>query len=147
MRIIIKNFQKKIPINPKRTKLAILKVFSQEAAKKSGEITVCFVSDKKIKELNLKYLRKNYPTDVLTFDFSSPKDKKNIFADIVISTDTASRNAKNFKTTRIYELNLYLIHGLLHLLGYDDCTPKQRQLMRKKEREYVDTQDRSDCFK
>ena len=137
MQITIKNFQKKIPIYPKRIKKTILKILSKEGFKNSGAITVCFVSDKKVKELNLKYSHKNYSTDVLTFDFSNPQNKKNIFADIVISTDTACRNAKIFKTARANELNLYLIHGLLHLLGYDDCTQKQRQLMHRKEREYV----------
>jgi len=68
-------------------------------------------------------------------------------ADIVISTDTAVRNARIFKTNRFYELHLYLVHGLLHLLGYDDSNRKQIQLMRRKEREYVNTPDRGDSFK
>ena len=62
-----------------------------------------------------------------------------MFADIVISTDTAIRNAKIFKTTQLNELYLYVVHGVLHLLGYDDRTQKQRQIMQKKEKEYVDT--------
>jgi probable rRNA maturation factor len=140
VKIIIKNFQKKIPINPKRIKQAILRVLSREGAKKSGEITICFVNDKKIKELNLRFLHKNRPTDVLVFDMQAS-------ADIVISTDTAVRNARIFKTNRFYELHLYLVHGLLHLLGYDDSNRKQIQLMRRKEREYVNTPDRGDSFK
>ncbi len=141
MKIIIKNFQKKVPINLKRIKKTILKILSLECTKKSGEITVCFVNDKKIKELNLKYRHKNTPTDVLVFDILESKNSNHIFADIVISTDTAIRNARIFKTTKFYELNLYLIHGTLHLLGYDDHGLKQRQLMRQKEKEYVNTQN------
>jgi len=160
VKITIKNFQKKIPINPKRIKKTILKVLSKEdaspvrntksstrrnkisnGARKSGEITICFVSDKKIKELNLKFLQKNRPTDVLAFDISKTKDSGQMLADIIISTDTAIRNSKIFKTTHLYELRLYLVHGLLHLLGYDHSNPRQRQLMRQKEREYVNTQD------
>ena len=139
MKIIIKNFQKKVPICPKRIKKAILKVFSQEALEKTGEITICFVTDKKIRELNLRYLGKNQPTDVLTFDNTSPLDNAHMCADIIISTDTAMRNARIFKTTPVDELNLYAVHGALHLLGYDDHTPKQRKLMRQKEEEYVHT--------
>lgn len=86
-------------------------------------------------------MHREYPTDVLAFDFTQPLNKNRIFADIVISTDTACRNAKIFKTTYLYELNLYLIHGVLHLLGYDDRTQSQIQLMHKKEREYVNTQN------
>jgi len=132
VKIIIKNFQKKIPINPKRIKKTILKVLSQEGAKLSGEITICFVNDKKIQGFNLKYRHKNRPTDVLVFPGQ-------MFADIVISTDTAIRNAKIFKTTQLNELYLYVVHGILHLLGYDDRTQKQRQIMQKKEKEYVNT--------
>jgi probable rRNA maturation factor len=141
VKIIIKNFQKKIPVSPKRIKRAILKVFSQEGLKKSGEITICFVNDKKIRELNLKYLRKNKATDVLAFDMSVPLDKGRMFADIIISADTAMRNAAIFKSTPSEELKLYAVHGTLHLLGYDDRTRRQRELMRKKEEYYVDTQD------
>jgi len=140
VKIIIKNFQKKIPINPKKIKETILKVLSQEDTKKSGEITICFVGDLKIKELNLRYRHRNSPTDVLVFDILESKNPNRIFADIVISTDTAIQNAGIFKTTPLYELYLYIVHGMLHLLGYDDRTRKQRQLMRQKEKEYVNTQ-------
>jgi probable rRNA maturation factor len=139
VKIIIKNFQKKVPICPTRIKKVILKAFSQEALKKTGDITICFVTDKKIRELNLRYLGRNKPTDVLTFDNTSPLDNTYMFADIIISTDTAMRNAKIFKTPPPDELNLYAVHGALHLLGYDDHTPKQRKLMRQKEEEYVHT--------
>jgi probable rRNA maturation factor len=132
VKIIIKNLQKKIPVYPTRIKKAILKVLSKEGKRKSIEITVCFVSDAGIRELNKKYLHRDGPTDVLVFDLGAS-------ADIIVSAQTAIRNAEIFKTTLQGELNLYVTHGLLHLLGYDDCTPKQRKLMRKKELEYVNT--------
>lgn len=99
-------------------------------ARKNGEITVCFVNDAKIKELNRKYLGYNRPTDVITFE--TFKDKKTIISDIAISIDAARRNAKSYKTTILYELCLYTVHGVLHILGYDDRTAKQRALMDKK---------------
>ncbi|MCX5702871.1 MAG: rRNA maturation RNase YbeY [Candidatus Omnitrophica bacterium] len=126
MKIIIKNLQKKIPINPKRIKTAILKACSLEDIKKSGEVTICFINDEKIKALNSRYLGKNYPTDCLAFDMSRGHT---LCADIAISTDTASSNAKRFNTTREYELYLYLVHGLLHLYGYDDKTTRQKRIM------------------
>ena len=142
MKITIKNFQKKIPVNPNRIKKTILNVLSQEEAGKiSGELTICFVNDLKIKELNLKYRHKNSPTDVLAFGMLKQGNSGRKFFDIIISTDTAIRNAHLFKTRPLYELNLYVVHGILHLLGYADRTPKQRQLMRQKEREYVHTQN------
>jgi len=133
VKITIKNFQKKIPINPKRIKKTILNVLSLEGIKKTGEISLCFVNDKKIKELNLRYSHKNIPTDVLAFNLLGSTDTVSMFADIVISTDTAFRNAVIFKTSPSYELYLYVVHGLLHLLGYDDQRKKDRIIMRRKE--------------
>ena len=130
MRIIIKNLQNKVPVNSKKVVKTVQKVLSSEGIKKSGEITLCFVNDRKIKELNLKYLGKNNPTDVITFDIAEPKRPDKIFADIVISTDRAIDNAGVFGTSSLYELYLYVVHGMLHLLGYDDKDARQRQIMK-----------------
>lgn len=129
MKVTITNFQKRIPLNPKRIKKAVLKILSSENLKKSGEINICFVNDQKIKEFNLKYLGKNRPTDVLVFDMTAPKDIKNVFIDMVISADTAVSNARIFNTTALYELFLYVVHGMLHILGYDDKTTQQKKIM------------------
>jgi probable rRNA maturation factor len=75
---------------------------------------------------------------VLAFDMAG-RDSNKIEADIIISSDTAIRNAKIFKTRTAYELNLYVIHGLLHILGYDDRTLKQRKILQKKEDKYAHT--------
>ena len=100
------------------------------------------MNDKKIKSLNREFLHKNYSTDVLSFDFST--QGKEIFADVVISTDTAVRNATIYKTSSLYEVYLYVVHGTLHLLGYDDKTKEQRKIMDQKAKEilkYVITKD------
>jgi len=67
---------------------------------------------------------------VIAFDLSL--DKKKILADIAISTDTAIRQAKIFKTSPLYETYLYVVHGVLHIIGYRDATFKQRKLMDEK---------------
>ncbi|MDD5196409.1 MAG: rRNA maturation RNase YbeY [Candidatus Omnitrophota bacterium] len=137
MKIIIKNLQKKVPICPARIKKSILRALEQEGPKKQGEITVSFVSDKLISKLNFKYLKKKQPTDVLAFNLTDKPNSKKMLADIVVSVDTALRNARIYKTSAAYELNLYSIHGLLHLLGYTDHTLKGKPLMRKKESKYA----------
>jgi probable rRNA maturation factor len=91
-----------------------------------------------IKKNNLKFLKTNSATDVLAFNSSDRKSKKVFCADIMISTDAALKQARSFKTTPDYELSLYVVHGLLHILGYDDQTRAQIKLMRKKESQYVD---------
>ena len=133
MKVAVRNLQKKIPVNAKRIAKTVLKILSIEGIRKSGEITFCFVNDTKIKELNSKYLGKNKPTDVIAFDIAEPKSPDKIFADIVISTDRAIDNAARFKTSPLFELYLYVIHGVLHILGYADKSKKNRLIMRQKE--------------
>ncbi len=137
MKVAVRNLQKKSPINPKRITTTVLKITSQEGIKKSGEITVCFVNDSKIKGLNLTYLGKSNPTDVIAFDISEPKYENGMFADIVISTDRAIDNADVFKTSTLFELYLYVIHGVLHILGYDDRNKKDKIIMRKREKDLL----------
>jgi len=137
VKITIKNLQNKVPVNPKRIIKTVQKVLLREGIKKSGEITVCFVNDKKIKALNSKYLNRNNPTDVIAFNITDAEDKRNIFADIAISADSAVANARAFKTTPLFELYLYVVHGVLHILGYDHRKKSDQLLMRKKEEQIL----------
>ncbi|MCM8795409.1 MAG: rRNA maturation RNase YbeY [Candidatus Omnitrophica bacterium] len=132
MQIIIKNLQKKIPLSLKEIKEVVRGVLSyKKALKKSGEITILFVDDKQIREFNLFYRGEDYPTDVLSFDNSL--DKKYLCVDIIISTETALRNARIFKVTSASELYRYIIHGLLHIFGYNDNDRKSKLCMQKEE--------------
>jgi len=121
-----------------RIKNLVLKVLRGEGFKKSGYINVCFTDNLLIKKLNSKFLRSNRATDVLAFNLSDKKNKSAILADIAISTETAISNAGSFKTRPGDELLLYVTHGVLHILGFNDHTKAEIQLMRKKEKEYVD---------
>jgi probable rRNA maturation factor len=135
VKITIRNLQKKIPVNPKRIKRAILNLLSAEGAPLTGEITVCFVTDREIKKLNKRFMRKNSPTDVLSFDLSG--ENSVIMADIAVSADTAMRNARVYRTTPEKEALIYVVHGVLHALGYNDSTKRDIEIMRRKESEYV----------
>jgi len=135
--IVIRNLQKKLPIKPLKIKKLVLKILKKEKIKKTGCINICLVNNPLIKKFNLKFLKKNTSTDVLAFDLSGKKEKKYIFTDIIISTDMAINQAAKFKTTANNELLLYVAHGLLHILGYNDHTQAQKKLMRKKEAAYV----------
>ncbi|MCX5710463.1 MAG: rRNA maturation RNase YbeY [Candidatus Omnitrophica bacterium] len=137
MKITIKNLQKKIPIHPIRIKKAILKVLESEGKHLSGNISVCFVNNKKIKELNSRFHARPEVTDVLAFDLRNALDKGKLFADIAISTDKAKENAEIFDTSNQQKLDLYAVHGVLHLLGYNDSTPKKKARMREKECQFI----------
>lgn len=76
------------------------------------------------------YLAQKNPTDVISFDLSGNKDE--VLADIVVSADAAIRNARAFETTPVYELYLYVVHGVLHLLGYNDTTAKEKNTMKRR---------------
>ncbi len=130
IKIHVRNLQKRISVNPGKMRDLARLIFSREGVSKKGEITICFMGDREIRELNLLYLGRYEPTDVIAFDLSA--GKKEILADIAISADTAIRNAKIYRTSKLYELNLYVIHGILHALGYDDRTAKQRKVMETK---------------
>lgn len=136
VKITIKNLQKKIPVSRKSVKNTISKVFLGEDFKGTAEITVCLVNDAMIKRLNRDFHGVDGPTDVMAFDMGCER-KGCLCADIVISTDTLLRNCGIFKTEPAKELRLYLIHGILHLLGYGDAALSEQKIMRKKESKYV----------
>lgn len=107
----------------------------------SATISIVLCDDRTIHELNIRYLGHDYPTDVLSFllggDELIGRKRKDLVGEIIISVETAERNAKKFRQTLEQELFRLAIHGTLHLLGYDDAKPQQRRRMREKERKYL----------
>ena len=100
-----------------------------------AKISVAVVDDPTIAELHQRYLDDPSPTDVLSFVLE--RSPKYLEGEIVVSADTAADLAPNYNWTAADELLLYVIHGALHLVGYDDTTPKKRTKMREKEKEYL----------
>ena len=83
------------------------------------ELSIALVSDAQIRRLNKLYRNKDKPTDVLSFPIGEKVEDWLILGDIVISVDTAKRQAKEFGYSLEEELKRLLVHGLVHLLGYD----------------------------
>ncbi|MEX2588820.1 MAG: rRNA maturation RNase YbeY [Chitinophagales bacterium] len=102
-----------------------------ESGKESGTINYIFCSDAYLLEINKKHLGHDYYTDIITFDNSEKAEI--IDADIFVSIERVKENAKNFGVAINMELHRVLIHGVLHLLGWNDKSPKEAQLMREKE--------------
>ena len=102
--------------------------------KKVGDINYIFCSKKYLKKMNNDYLSKNYETDVISFDFS--KDNK-ISGDIYISSETVKKNSIIFNVCFNNELKRVMVHGLLHLLNYNDKSNQELQIMREKENFYI----------
>ncbi len=101
-----------------------------------GEICIVFCSDEYLLKMNRKYLKHNTLTDIISFPLS--EEQEVVSGDIFISLPRVRENAKIFKQSVENELNRVIIHGVLHLLGYDDTTEDDKCIMRNKENLYLD---------
>jgi len=102
--------------------------------KRDGEISITFVDNKTIRKLNKRYRGKDLPTDVLSFELNNSEF---IIGDIYISEEIARIQAKDNGYSLFDEIFLLVIHGVLHLLGYDHNTMKESRKMRKEEEKYM----------
>ena len=101
-----------------------------EHSKILGEINYIFTSDSSILKINQDYLQHDYYTDVITFDYS---EERKIAGDIFISLETVKSNAQKFEQDFDIELHRVIIHGILHLIGFEDKTPQNQKIMRLQE--------------
>ncbi len=124
----------KISINKKCIKEGIKKILEKED-QSNLDINIIFVDNKQIKDINLEYRNKNYSTDVISFPFN---DEKKLFGgDIFISLEKVKENAKKYGISFRNELKRILVHGVLHILGYDHIKTKQKKEMFKKQENYI----------
>lgn len=111
-------------------KKLVKNVFSQLTLPNKTEICITFVDDPEMRKLNNNYRSIDRTTDVLSF----PQENE-FLGDLVISYPTAVKNSKRYKTTIKKELQRLVIHGILHLLGFDHKKKKERDMMRAREKE------------
>lgn len=111
-----------------------LTLVAESEIRRIGDIAVIFCSDDYILQINQQYLSHDYYTDIITFDYSEG-DK--LSGDLFISIDTVKANAEEYGTDFNDELNRVIVHGVLHLIGYDDHNDKDIAVMRKKEDYYL----------
>ncbi len=101
-----------------------------------SELSISFIDDAQMRELNRTYRNINRTTDVLSFPQGEGPDFT-LLGDIIISIETAIRHANSYGVTQHEELKKLIIHGILHLLGHDHKKKKETQIMREKEKELV----------
>ena len=101
-----------------------------------AEIGISLVDDRRIAAIHRRWLGVPGPTDVITFDLSAGGGPRaaGLAADLVVSVETARRMARAVGWTAHRELAYYVVHGILHLAGYDDHVPADRRAMRSRER-------------
>jgi probable rRNA maturation factor len=139
MPIIIENRQKKISVDRRSVRRAMSRIMKYLNCSDKA-ISLLFVDNKEIREINRRYLNKDYPTNVLAFSLTAGEFgniNPNILGDIVISVDTAYKDAVESGIEFNDELAFLMIHGILHLLNYDheNASHKKTQQMKKKEQE------------
>lgn len=108
----------------------------QEEGRKLEELNIIFCSDLYLLKLNQAHLNHNTLTDIITFDYTERR-KGPISGDIFISIQRVKENATKFNASLDSEVHRVIIHGVLHLLGYRDKTPRQKSIMRGKEDAYL----------
>jgi probable rRNA maturation factor len=139
--VLIKNNQP-LPVDQKRLSKLVEKALRVEHFPKPAEVSIVLTNDSNIHELNRKYRGVDRPTDVLAFSQLEdieilPEEVPVPLGDIVISVETAVRQAKEHCHSLEEELDLLVVHGVLHLLGYNDETEEEAEEMRNHERKIL----------
>jgi rRNA maturation RNase YbeY len=98
-------------------------------------LSISFLDSEELREINRVYLKHDYETDVITFNYS--KNSKEIDGEILISFQDAKYNAKKFKVSYGKELSRLVIHGMLHLLNFDDKDEKSKKIMKLEENKLI----------
>lgn len=130
------------PNSPKlrrrRLKALAKQLLASEGLSPRTQVALLLCDDAHIQDLNRRYRGKDSPTDVLSF----PQNDPNLLGDVVISLETASKQAEEFGHSLQNEVERLLVHGILHLLGYDHETPEEEKLMKAKEDAALDAVNR-----
>jgi probable rRNA maturation factor len=129
------NQQKCVRVDPKPLRKVVRQIVRQSGIH-YGNISLAVVDDATIAALHNQFLGDPRPTDVLSFVLESSPDY--LEGEVIASAETAARIAPEYDWPAATELHLYLLHGVLHLVGYDDQTPRQKAIMRKKENFYLE---------
>ncbi len=109
----------------------------EEAGVREGKVSIVLVDNETIHTLNRDFLNHDYPTDVLSFLIEEKGGHRYVEGEIVVSTEMAKERAGEFDWNPEQESLLYIVHGLLHLVGYEDDTKSAAKGMREKERHYL----------
>ena len=133
---MIRYFSENISFNLKNRSLnnRWLKFVASSEVRRLGAVNIIFCSDNYLLDVNAKYLHHDYFTDIITFDYC---EGNVLSGDLFISVDSVRENASFFGVDFTDELNRVMVHGILHLIGYDDHTEEEQKVMRSKEDYYL----------
>jgi len=135
MKINFHFLEKTTLLNRKKLK-EFLALLAMAEKKKIGQLDFIFCSDDYLLAINKSYLNHNYYTDIITFDLT-PNQSEPTTGEIYISVEKIKSNAALYKTTFENELHRVIFHGVLHLCGFKDKKPQEKQTMTQKENHYL----------
>jgi len=111
---------------------AAAEIAMRQYRERPATITISVVDDKEMKKIHKQFLKKSSTTDVLSFDLSDTFQRRRVFA-LAVNAEMAARQARRRDHSVEAEIALYIIHGLLHHLGFDDDTPEHARRMHRAE--------------
>ena len=121
----------------KRLTAAWLRGVAQAEGYVLGDVNYIFCSARKLLEMNRQFLGHDYFTDVITFDYSDRRGARIVSGDVFIDVETVADNARLYGASRLDEMRRVVVHGLLHLCGQGDKTPRANRQMHRKEDKYL----------
>ena len=134
MKNLLVNSESKIKVN-KRLVHKLVSLLKSECGFDLNQLQIIFVSEEYIHEVNKQFLTHDYSTDIITFGYS--ENRKQIEGEIYISVDDAAMNARKYKVETNNEIIRLIIHGILHLLGFDDMNKEDKKVMKREENRLV----------
>jgi probable rRNA maturation factor len=132
--IALNNQQTRVDIDPQRLVAAAQKILEQ-LGRPRCQLSIAVVDNDAIHELNRQYLQHDYATDVLSFLLED--DEQQLDGEVIVSAEMAADQCHRFGWSEADELLLYVIHGVLHLVGFDDQDDAARAEMRAAERKFL----------
>lgn len=144
MTAVVANRQRQVPVNTAALRQAALAALRMEDAPQDTEVSIAVTDDAEISDLNRRYLGKNQPTDVLAFPLEvegaggrrrigGRKLGGTLLGEVVLSAERAAAQAAEYGHSVRREMELLVIHGVLHLLGYDDARSQQKRVMEERQ--------------
>lgn len=131
--LVLRNRQRTRPVNVRLLRRLALALIADHLQLRRFALGIYLVDGRKITHLNEQYLNHGGATDIITFDYADAYQPGEAFGDLFICVDVAMEQARTFGTTWTDELARYVVHGLLHLQGFDDREPVARRRMKAEE--------------
>ena len=133
--VAVSNRQRRVRVSTPRLR-ATAEAALHALGRADLHVDVSVVDDPAIRRLNARYLRRRRTTDVLAFDLHAPGPSR-LMGEVIVCADSARRQARGLGVPVALELDLLVVHGLLHLAGWNDHEPREARLMHEREREIL----------